>query len=174
MRWHKMDITRLISQLLPLHLRRVKLLLWMQALLRPLDWLMGETRYKMQHDGRVIYLEKVLNEQMGVLAYDPNDHEATKKIVIGPGNLPTEVYIFLDTEPDDPPYLDAWDVGQFPADPVWLLTQEEMEAQYLDFTVKVPGYLVQYLTDIPKWESRITRLVDYYKLAGKEYKIIWT
>lgn len=156
MRWHKYDINRLISQLLPIHLRRLNLFLFLSALLSPLAKLMNDIRYKMQHDCRVIYLEKMLNEIFEMPGYDPNQHEETKIIYIGPGNIPDELYIYLDTEPNEP----AWLGG------VYLLTIQEQLEDYYDFCVIVPqGYDVS--------ENKLRRWVDFYKLAGKKYIIIY-
>jgi hypothetical protein len=114
----------------------------------------------MQHDCRVIYIEKMLNEAFAMPGYDHQNHEATKVIYIGDGNIPDEVYIFQEEEPDEPIWLDDLDNGE----ELYLFTQEELNEQYSDFTVVAPAAL-------SSQESRIKRLVDYFKMAGKKYKI---
>lgn len=157
MRWSDFDIVRLVSLLLPLKNRRVQMVSWLNAVLVPLARLKDDILYKMQHDGRVIYLEKVLNEKLGAPGYDHQDHEATKVIIIGPGEIPEEVYIFRKGEPDDPVYLDD--------DEPYLHTQAEQDEIYCDFTVVLP-------LSFPADNRDVERLVDYYKMAGKKYKIV--
>jgi len=51
-----------LLMLLPPLLRKQKQTLWLRSLLKPLEHLYEDTLYKMQHNGQVVYLEKVLNE----------------------------------------------------------------------------------------------------------------
>ncbi len=163
MRWHKYDISRLVPQMLPVRLRRLSLVLFITALVSPLAWLMERIRYKMQHDGRVIYLEKVLNEAVSAPGYDPENHEATKLIYIGPGEIPDEVWIFQEAEPDEPPYL--LQEGE-PGEITYLYTQGEIDEQYCDFTVIIPVAL-------QIMETKLRYLLNYYKMAGKKYRIVY-
>lgn len=156
MKWHSFNISKFINWSLPIALRRLKLVLFLYALTMPLRWLIANVLYKMQHDCRVIYIEKVLNEAFAMPGYDHQNHEATKVIYIGDGNIPDEVYIFQEEEPDEPVWLDD--------DEVYLFTQEELDEQYTDFTVVAP-------LSLQPQENRIKRLVDYFKMAGKKYKI---
>lgn len=154
--WYSFDFKRLITQLLPMSLRRLVAVLFFAALLSPLGWLIKQILYKMQHNCQVIYLEKLLNESFAITAYNPDDHEGTKVIKIGPGEIPEEVYIWLQTEPADPLWL-----GE-----VFLLSQAEADAQYCDFTVLIP-------MSFQAQEYKLQSLLEYYKLAGKKYKIIY-
>lgn len=156
MKWHSYNISKLINWMLPSSLRRLHIVLFLYALTMPLRWLIDSILYKMQHDCRVIYIEKVLNEVFEISGYDPQNHEATKVIYIGDGTIPDEVYLFQEAEPDEPLWLDD--------DEVFLYTQEELEELYSDFSVVVPVAL-------QSQENRIKRLVDYFKMAGKKYKI---
>lgn len=163
MNWHNVTIERLVPLLLPVRLRRPGFLAFVRSLLHPVILLQDEIRYKMQHDSRVIYLEKVLNESFNVSGYSPLAHEVSKQIYIGPGEIPDEVYIFQNLEPDIPPYIGiSIDAGD--GDDVYLNTREELDNQYCDFTVVVP-FALQIS------EIKLKSLVDYYKMAGKKYKI---
>ncbi|MBP2833501.1 hypothetical protein J8281_15000 [Aquimarina sp. U1-2] len=56
------DWKRTLLMLIPPVLKKRKHALWLQALLKPLSETYEDTLYKMQHNGQVIYMEKVLNE----------------------------------------------------------------------------------------------------------------
>lgn len=163
MRWHSFDITKLVSLMLPMQMRRLSLVLFLNALTLPLGWLIAKVLYKMQHDGRVIYLEKVLNEAFDMPGYSAASHESSKIIYIAPGEVPDETYLFQEEEPDAPPFI-GLDSNANDGDDVWLYTQQELDARYNDFRVVVPMALQEF-------EYKIKNLVDYYKLAGKKYKI---
>ncbi len=51
-----------LLMLLPPLLRKQRQAVWLKVLTKPLNSLYDETLYKMQHNGQVMYLEKVLNE----------------------------------------------------------------------------------------------------------------
>lgn len=163
MKWYSFDIIKLFCLLLPVRLRRIHTIQFLNALTSPIGALAKDIRYKMQHDGRVIYLEKVLNEAFNIPGYSPTSHEISKQIYIGPGEIPDEVYIFQPDEADRPPYVgDPMHVND--GDAIFLFTRGELDAQYCDFTVVVPSGLD--ISDI-----RLKSIVDYYKMAGKKYKI---
>lgn len=163
MKWHSFDISRLIQLLLPVRLRGIAILHFLNALLMPLKNLIENTLYMMQHDSRVIYLEKVLNEA-AIPGYDATNHEATKSIYIGPGEIPSEVYVFQEYEPDLPPYIGVLQYAP-DGDDIWLNTEAEDNEVYADFTVCVPSAL-------SVSRERLSYLVDFYKMAGKKYKFI--
>lgn len=51
-----------ILSLIPPVLRKRKQAIWLRTLLKPLTSVYEDTLYKMQHNGQVVYFEKVLNE----------------------------------------------------------------------------------------------------------------
>lgn len=165
MRWYSIDIAKLFIQLLPMRLRRLNMVLFLYALSMPLSRLVERVLYTMQHDSRVIYLEKVLNEAAKISTYDAGRHVQTRVIYIGPGEIPEEVYLFKENEPDVPPFIGITAIAE-DGDAVWLHTQTEQDAEYCDFTVWVPRSL-EHL------ETRLRYLVNYYKMAGKKYKLRW-
>ncbi|KZS42316.1 hypothetical protein AWE51_02430 [Aquimarina aggregata] len=61
-KYTQIDWQRTLIMLMPPVLRKKNHALWLQILLRPLSSIYEDTLYKMQHNGQVIYLEKVLNE----------------------------------------------------------------------------------------------------------------
>lgn len=65
--------SRLLLWLLPPILRRKRHFQWLLSLLKPLETLYDTTLYQMQHNGQIIYLEKVLNETFNKgVVYNPN------------------------------------------------------------------------------------------------------
>lgn len=153
MTWVDFDINKLIKLLLPTFLRRINMILFLEAILYPLQGLKREIMYKMQHDCRVIYIEKVLNEHFNILSYNTENHFDTKIIYITNGDDPDEVYLNTNNHPD-PIYLGE----QF------INSDEYYDQNYADFIVNVP------MIYFPR-EREIKSLVNYYKMAGKAYKI---
>ena len=100
-------------------------------------------RYKLAHNNQVIYLEKVLNEHFNMPSYDPNDHQNTKAIYIGPGDELLPKYLFV-AEEEKPLFL-----------PKFLHSKAELDAEYSDFIVWVPAS-----RDVDQVELRA--LVEYY------------
>ncbi|WP_299212748.1 hypothetical protein [uncultured Dokdonia sp.] len=65
--------SKLLLWLLPPILRKKRHFKWLFSLLKPLETLYDTTLYQMQHNGQIVYLEKVLNETFNPdVAYDPN------------------------------------------------------------------------------------------------------
>ncbi len=65
--------SKLLLWLLPPILRRKRHFKWLFSLLKPLETLYDTTLYQMQHNGQIVYLEKVLNETFNPdVVYDPN------------------------------------------------------------------------------------------------------
>lgn len=147
--WFKESFSKLILLLLPTFLRKSKMIAWLSALIHPMQNLSETILYQMQHDGRVIYLEKVLNEHFQITDYDSKNHETTKKIFIEDAFFKPKTYIYQSIE-EKPIYLGT----------VYLGGNE----QVYNFIVKVPTSLIFN-------ENEMKFILDYYKLAGKKYKI---
>ena len=60
--WNSINFVKLIKISLRIKLRKVRMIAFLSALMTPVQKLHDETQYIMQHDGRKIYLEKVLND----------------------------------------------------------------------------------------------------------------
>lgn len=153
MTWQLFNINKLIQLLLPTFLRKTKLIAILESIASPIDTLYQDTLYKMQHDCRVIYLEKVLNEKF-TMGYSPMFHLSTRKIIIEDGEAIPRDYIFQNNE-SETMWLDFEDEQEY--------IDEPSEA-YHDFIIKVPEDLI---IDMAKFKQT----VDYYKLAGKKYII---
>lgn len=99
---------------------------------------------KIIHNSQICKLRKILN--------DTFDYQRRIKIV--DGILKKPKYIYTDAE-QKPKWL-----GQ-----MVIYTKEETEGSGVDFTVVVPGELKNYQVELKS-------LIDFYKLAGKRYKIV--
>ncbi|WP_395974289.1 hypothetical protein [Chryseobacterium cucumeris] len=99
---------------------------------------------KITHNSQVCKLRKVLN--------DTFDYQRRIKIIDGVLKKPK--YIYTDAE-QRPKWL-----GE-----MIIYTKEETDGNGIDFTVVIPGELKNY-------QIEIKALIDFYKLAGKRYKII--
>ena len=158
MLWSTADFKKLIWQTLPRSLRRPKMFGFLGAIVAPLQLIHEETLYKMQHDGRKIYLEKVLNEKFEVAGYDHQDHEATKKIYIEDIPETAKLYIHLDLE-SEVEFMEDADSD----DDLFLDADAENVVSY-SFIVFVPdSYGLNQL--------KVRALVDSYRYIGKKYII---
>ncbi len=151
--WFKVNLKKLAVWLLATYLRRSKHVAWLQACIEPLIYLQDATLYKMQHSGQVIYLEKVLNEWFNIEGYNPDLHRESKKVFITDAFVAKRTYIYQ-THEQKPVYLGK----------TYLYNENDLTAEYYDFIVNIPKELTYA-------ENEIKALINYYKLAGKKYKI---
>lgn len=162
---YQIAFNKLTKWLLPTFLRKNKWSAWLMVLLTPIRSLYdkkqlwrSQIRYNMQHNGQVIYLEKVLNEYYLIAGYNHQDHQNTKLIYIGAGEQPNQLYIYTIPELQPVPiYTTAEN------QPLFIYTESEMNAQYAEFIVWVPVSLL-YI------EAEMRALIDYY-IDTKLYKI---
>ncbi len=135
--------------MLPLSLRRVGLIAWLEALIEPLTAMQYDfvqkridTLYNLQHNGQVYALRKVLNDKF----------DSQRRIQIVDGNQYRRGYIY--TEPElKTKYLGI----------VYLHQDVDYADTSVDFIVQIPTECyVQY---------EVEGLLNYYKLASKCYKI---
>lgn len=99
---------------------------------------------KITHNSQVCKLRKILND-----TFDYN-----RRITIVDGVLKKPVYIYTDAE-QKPRWL-----GE-----MVIYADSETEGNGIDFTVIIPG-------ELQKYQIEIKALIDFYKLAGKRYKIV--
>lgn len=145
---------------------------WLHTLLSPLKRIYQETLYKMQHTGQVIYLEKVLNETFNQSrSYNPNYSTIEKKqnhlIYIGETIKPRVQYIYLNSENKIAPkvYLNSEIQTNEEFKPLYLIHHNDHKIKYADFRIFIPKS-IHYI------KSKFYDVVDFYKLAGKTYKLI--
>jgi len=150
--WNKIDINVLSELYLPTFMRDYTIKGFVGSASKPLVELYDKTLYKMQHTGQVIYLEKLLNEFLNIPGYDVMDHVATRMIYISDAPNVNQVYIYTPIE-NKPLYLGG-------STPVYL---NRTEVQY-HFIINIPE-------SVDFYEELVRNLVDYYVIAGKQYKI---
>lgn len=159
------NFTLLNQWQLPTFLRKNKQTAWVDVFTLPYKnyheakqaW-RGEIRYKLHHNGQVIYLEKVLNEYYNINGYDHQDHQGTKQIYIGNGERVFPTYIY--TTPEQQP-VDLYTTAE--NYPLHIYTDAEINDGYADFIVWVPVALT-YI------EAEMRALINYY-IDTKIYKI---
>lgn len=151
MYWISTDFKQQFLDLSPTFFRGARFEAFLGAFAKPLQTLADTTLYQMQHDSRVIYLEKLLNEYLQVSTYNPNSHIATRQVYIVDAPQATKNYIYQ-TEENSPAYLGTV-----------YLDREVAQDQY-QFIIKIPA-------SISFNEARLRALVDFYKLSGKRYLI---
>ncbi len=151
--WQTINFNKLTVWLLPTFLRRNNHIAWLSAIIYPIVTLYDRTLYRMQHNGQVIYLEKVLNQWFLVEGYNPDQHKNTKTVHIANAYYARRKYLYQDYE-QKPIYLGK----------TYIHKRAEYGAEYFDFTVLIPK---SYNYNLVALKAQI----DYYKLAGKKYKI---
>ncbi len=152
MNWALINFVQLIQLFLPIDWRQNKQTSFLNSIIKPLDSLYVDTLYKMQHTCQVIYLEKMLNEYFAVVGYDSQNHETTKVVFIDDAPKPPTKYIYLNQEIPPKDYL-------------YLRTQYLTgDTDHIDFIIHIPSSFVFV-------EDKLKAIIDYYKLAGKKYKI---
>jgi len=149
--WYNLNAQNLVLQLLPTFLRTTRLgsfLSLAASEIVDINNLMitdrNQSIKKVSHNSQVCKLRKILN--------DTFDYERRIKIV--DGILKKPQYIYTDAE-QKPKYL-----GE-----IVIYTNSETEGNGIDFIVIIPGELQNYQTEI-------ISLVNFYKLAGKRFKIV--
>jgi hypothetical protein len=152
--WSSLNFVMLVKQNLPIEERTAKTIGYLSSIVAPLQKIADETLYTMQHDGRKIYLEKLLNDYFKVATYEANDHENTKTVYIENLAPPGEVFIYQPDE-EKPVFLEPTEV--------FISQENEMLSDY-SFTVFIPD---TYTFN----EPTVRALIDKYRYIGKLYKI---
>ncbi|ENA1765362.1 hypothetical protein [Flavobacterium psychrophilum] len=137
---------------LPINLRQPKNIAYVLALLEPVEWLYYKWLqkrdfdwYRLKHTGQVCKLRKVLNDNLD---------KSLRRIYIAQGTAFPRKYIYTKAE-NKPKYLGTY----------FIKSQDEYENTGVDFIVFVPTEIKTASIDQLKY------LLNYYKLAGKRYKI---
>lgn len=156
--WLTLNFYKLVQLLLPTFLRKEKHTAFLNCLVKPVEKLHKETLYKMQHDGRTIYLEKLLNEYFAIPGYTPKDHEITKRVYIEDIAQEPRLYIYQNEELEEL-FLNDDDVNDFND----VFIEEENRASY-SWIIFIPVAIV---FD----EIKVRAFVDEFRFIGRKYKI---
>lgn len=157
--WSTANFSTLVEQLLPTFLRKIQHLKLLKSFAAPMVQLHDRILYKMQHDGRTIYLEKVLNEYFEVSGYDTQNHEATKLVYIDDVPETDKLYIHQDEELD---VIFLEDDADVPED-IFLDAESENDISF-SWIIFIPDTFVYD-------ELKVRALVDSYRYIGKKYSI---
>lgn len=152
---YTIDYSRLKDLLLPTFMRKAKTRTYLLALMLPLDTLYTQfmayrrdTIYKLQHNGQVVLLQKVLNDR-----FDKDQ----RRIYIDDGIVNDPTYVYTHAE-DKPVHLGTQ----------YIYSRAELAYKDVNFTVVLPAGMT--LSDEER--IRMQSLINYYKLASKTYRII--
>lgn len=150
--WYKVDWDKLILLLLPTFLRKSVLYSFVRALVSPIDslhynWeqMRAANLLKLSYNGQRCYLRKALNDR-----FDPD----LRRIFIDEIPQLEENYIYQPEENLDY-YLDT----------MYLDLDYTEGGETVDFVVYVPA-------DVMNKINEIIATLEFYKLAGKLFKII--
>lgn len=162
---YNIDFEKLIGLLTPTILRRAKMLAFLRMLVVPLkrihyDFLQKRNArngdlYRLGHNGQVCYLRKMLNDNF--------DNEQ-RRIRILDGNKFRRKYIYTQGE-NKTIYLGT----------MYLRNRSDYADTGTDFIVELPKDIWQYHRMEHNSTERfytIEAFVDFYRLAGKRYKIV--
>lgn len=152
MKWLSIDFASTLSQISPTFFRGEEFDSFNNATASTLQTLADKTLYEMQHDSTVISLEKMLNEYFSSEfdTYDATSHLSTRQVFIEDASRIPPTYIYQTAE-NQPVYLGS----------IYL---DRTETETADFIVKIP---VSFSFN----EARLRQQIDFYKLAGKQYRI---
>ena len=163
---YRVDVRKLVIDLLPPFLKKKTLISFIVALLAPIEEIhfdfekfRKQARYKVTHNGQVFSLQAVLNDR-----YDEN----LRRIRLIDATRFDPIYIYPD-EDSKPVYLDNGD--EIP----YIYGDEIFEDIGNDFVISVPRDIKPSSAENTRViEIQITAIVRYYALAGKKFKIKWT
>lgn len=159
---YKIDFKRLVILLLPVFLRKKLVISLVNALVTPVRDL--HERFMAYRDaiskrldftGETRHLEKILNDEFPLAG----DGISIKTVNSAAGN----VSLHLKSEIHQPVYLYHATRGEHV---VLVKAGTGSLHEGVDFVVNIPLAL-----DTPGNVQKIKRIVDYYKMAGKQYKI---
>lgn len=151
--WYKVDFDRLVLLLLPTFLRKLVLFGYIRALITPIaslhyKWsrMRDENLTKLSYNSQRCYLRKALNDK-----YDLELRRITIDGILGTA----QDYIYTPAENLDV-YLGI----------MYLEEDFNYSNSTVDFLVNVPGQLLNDKI------NEITATINFYKLAGKSYKLL--
>lgn len=150
--WFEVDFKKLTVLLLTIALRKRKTIAFLHCLVKPIDDVYYQWKqkrqsdwYKLKHNGQRCKLRKVLNDKLDNIQ---------RRIRIDDGTAFKRKYIYTSAE-KKPVYLGK----------VFINSKTEFENTGVDFVVFVPKEIIE--QNIHKLKF----LINYYKLAGKRYRI---
>lgn len=153
--WYNIDLYKFSQHLLPPMLRKKRLFAFLSILILPFVYLVSlflkfriQSLNKLNTNGQVIYIEKVLNDRFFL-----KNKEIYITDIAG-----KESYLYCRKEEQIPSHL-----YQRSEEAKRVYVQQRGEGNYSgNFIVNIPSFLSVY-------EGEIKNLVDYYKPAGRSF-----
>lgn len=167
--------------LMPPLLRKNKQAQWLNTLLKPLNSVYDDTLYKMQHNGQVMYMEKVLNEFFNkTREYKPYFEEAGEKkakglIFIDDATRPEVQYLYTHNEIQDGhdpilTYTNNNELGRRPNFFLFLASDLDFNStEYFNFRINIPSDLV---ISVDKFKEAVTKVMDDTTITEDEKRIL--
>lgn len=156
--WDSVDFKKLVGGNLSIRKRKPKWFALLNAIIEPLIVVYNEVFYIQCHDGRTIYLEKVLNDYYKIIGYDPSSHDTTKKIYIQNIANVADLFIYQPLE-NSPVFLG----DSSNANEVFVNQENETLSDY-SFTIFIPDTVVFDEQDLRAEFGK-------YEYVGKLYNI---
>ena len=156
------DFNKLVQLLLPIVLRKNKMIAWLNALIFPIFKMYNDydntafvgyrdgNLYKLKITPQVVYLKRLLNDKYDIVL---------RRIFITDTEGKNPLYIYLEEE-EKPAFI----FKEVENKPVFLWLDGETSLKEDDFIINIP-------MDIAFDEKELRMVVDNYKLAGKTYLI---
>ena len=154
---------RYVTNLVPLPKREPTTLTWIKAIINPVvdsynafRQFRDMTRYRLNHNGQVCYLQAVLNDE-----FDIN----LRRIRIGNAGYQEPIW-FSEPQENDEVWFDD-------DEPIWFSDTSDF-INNVDFYVLVPLALQPATpSGVLAFETRMTGIINYYKLYSKNFEIKW-
>lgn len=150
--WFNIDFEKLTMLLTPTFMRKKVLISYLQALIFPIyklhyNWKLKrlDDWYKLNHNGQVCKLRKVLNDKLD---------SSERRIYIDEGNSFPRKYIYTRIE-KKPVFLGK----------MFIYQNSEYFSTGVDFIVYAPESIINEKT------HELNALLEFYKLASKRYQI---
>jgi hypothetical protein len=155
---YNLSLPRLVTLMLPISLRKQKMVSWLFTLIAPYKELLSwfkifrkDSSYKILHTPQVYSMENVLNDAFDV---------QLRRIYIADGLYKSAVYFY---EPDEDKPIHFFEIT--PA--VYFYEPEELQKLDVDFVVVLPLAMPLSESDM----IRLKSLIDFYRLPDKTYTI---
>lgn len=161
------DIYNIVKLLMPVQLRKVKLLAWMNVFVKPIVDLKNvfvtyryDSLFQLKHSSQVIYIQHILNYYLNPNSNAKDPNYEGNGIYLTDDEIMPETYLYRTSEQQQETYLymDYQQLGDL------FIYSNLNYLPYIGFIVNVPS---AFNVD----EKRLRAIIKKFKLAGKNYTI---
>lgn len=164
---YDVDIEKLITQLLPISLRKASILNLMFVLVFPIKSvyklfidLLNAKKTELKYTGQVVLLEKLLR-----------DHYNNDLIYITDGNLYKDTYITYSALQEEISYQQYINYHNDGKDDLYI--GNYLADDLAHFIIHMPSSFIVDNKLYPHGEKGLRKIVNKYKLAGKKFKVVY-